>query len=296
MAQRATADDDEPLELTPDMEADEGPDDESEEGGEGEEEGDKPDDEGEEEAEPIGDEADEASPPAFEDEEPDDADNSVIRGLRERNKQLARENAQMRTAQSTPPPPAELPPEPTLADCDYDEDVFKAAIKAWEKTSREIEDGQAEYRRQAEQANREWQRDIENMNSRKAALALPDYDDSANTVAAVLTLPQQAVIVKAASDSAAFIYALGRSDSRLAELAKIEDPIKLAAAVARMEGGIKLVKKRRAPAPDRAASGSGRMPGGADKQLEKLEVEADRTGDRTALLAYKKKLKERAKK
>jgi hypothetical protein len=55
-----------------------------------------------------------------------------------------------------------------------------------------------------------------------------------------------------------------------------------------MEGGIKVVKKRKAPAPDKPLSGAGRMPGGPDKQLEKLEADAERTGDRTAVIAYRK--------
>jgi len=57
-----------------------------------------------------------------------------------------------------------------------------------------------------------------------------------------------------------------------------------------------VVKKRKAPAPDKPLSGAGRMPGGPDKQLEKLEADAERTGDRTAVIAYRKKLKERGKK
>ena len=44
------------------------------------------------------------------------------------------------------------------------------------------------------------------------------------------------------------------------------------------------------------AATDSRMPGGPDKQLEKLEADAERTGDRTAVIAYRKKLKERGKK
>jgi hypothetical protein len=34
------------------------------------------------------------------------------------------------------------------------------------------------------------------------------------------------------------------------------------------------------------------MPGGADKELEKLEKKAAATGDRTALIAYRKRIRE----
>jgi hypothetical protein len=101
---------------------------------------------------------------------------------------------------------------------------------------------------------------------------------------------QQAVIVKAAADPALFLYALGKSEAKRSELAKIQDPIKLAAAVARMEGAVK-VTTRKAPTPDRPLSGSSKMPGSADKEIERLEKKAAANGgDRSELIAYKAKL------
>jgi len=41
-------------------------------------------------------------------------------------------------------------------------------------------------------------------------------------------------------------------------------------------------------------TGSGKLPGSGDKQLEKLETEAERTGDRTAVIQYKQRAKKRA--
>lgn len=286
MAQRQPDDEeDDTLELTPDMVADEGPDDESEEGGEGEEEEpDKPDE---------GDEVE--GPPAFEDaaETGEEGDNAVIRRMRERVSELNRENAELRRAQ--PPPSMELPPKPTLAEVDYDEEEFETRLEAWNKRKRQIEDAETERASIAEQANREWQQDLQGYTRRVSELKLADFDDAAEIVKGSLTLPQQAVIVKAASDAPAFVYALAHSDARLAELAKIHDPIKLAAAIARMEGAVKVVRKRKAPAPDKPAAGIGRLPGSTDKQLSKLEEEANRTGDRTKLIAYRKKLKARSK-
>ena len=295
MAQRKPADDDEDdtLELTPDMETDDAPEDEPED-----EEGEPEGDEAKEGEEPPAEEGEEEGPPlvGFEDEadQPAEGDNTVIRALRERNKTLAREVQELRINRPAAPPP-ELPEKPTLADYDYDEEKFEVALTGWHKTKQRIDDAQTEQERLTQEANREWQRDMETYASKRDALNLPDFEDSAETVKNALSLPQQATIIKAAGDAAAFVYALGRSDARLAELAKIHDPIKLAAAVARMEGGIKVVKKRKAPAPDRPASGAGKMPGSVDKQLEKLEADADRTGNRTELLAYRKKLKARGK-
>jgi hypothetical protein len=124
---------------------------------------------------------------------------------------------------------------------------------------------------------------------------LDDRDDMIDTATSALDMVQQAVVVKAAADPALFLYALGKSEAKRAELAKIQDPIKLAAAVARMEGAVK-VTTRKAPAPDRPVSGTARMPGGADKEIERLEKKAAANGgDRSELIAYKAKLAAAAK-
>jgi hypothetical protein len=293
MARQAPADDDldETLELTADMEAEPGEDEPGEDEGEGEGEG-----EGEE---PPADEGEGETVIGFGDEDDGDdsgeADNTVIRRIRDRNKDLARENAELRRAAAQAAPKIELGPKPTLAQFDYDEDEYETALDAWKDRKARVETSEAEQTAQAEQANREWQGDLASFQAKRAALALDDFDEAIEPVKAVLSLAQQAVIVKAAQDSAAFSYALGRSDVRLAELAKIQDPIKFAAAVARMEGGIKVTKRRKAAQPDRPAKGSARLPGTPDKQLDKLEAEAERTGNRSAVIQYKKKMKLRTK-
>ena len=165
MAQRKRADDDQDdtLELTPDMEMDEPPEDEPGD--------DEPDDEG--------DEADGGEAPADDDRPPmkamragkpslalrDDQaaadDNAVIRRIRDRNRDLAKENAELRRAQAAQPPPIELGPKPTLADADYDEDRFEAELDAWKDRKARIDSVQAEQQAEAATANREWQRDLE---------------------------------------------------------------------------------------------------------------------------------------
>jgi len=287
MAQRKPAEDeDDTLELTPDMQVDEPPEDEPGEEGEDEPEG----EEGE------GEEAEDEGVPAFEEGEGEDegeTDNAVIRRMRERLKELDRENAELR--KQTPAPEMELGPKPTLDNCDYDEAEYERRLDSWKDRARQIADAKTEKDKEAEAAQREWEGDLRNYERQREELKLPDFETATGVIQAALTLAQQAVIVKAASRPAAFIYALSKSDARLTELAKIQDPIKMAAAIARMEGGVKVVKKRKAPAPDKPASGTGRMPGTTDKHLEKLEAEADHTGDRTQLIAYRKKLKKRGK-
>jgi hypothetical protein len=226
---------------------------------------------------------------AFEGEEPEaEPENSTVRqmrqALREKDKRIKE------LEQSSAPKPIEVGEKPTLASCDYDEDKFAEELEAFkdrESAAKRQSESQAEQNRRANEA---WQQDLSAFEQKKAALALDDRDDMIDTATSALDMVQQAVVVKAAADPALFLYALGKSEAKRAELAKIQDPIKLAAAVARMEGAVK-VTTRKAPAPDRPVSGTARMPGGADKEIERLEKKAAANGgDRSELIAYKAKL------
>jgi hypothetical protein len=224
-------------------------------------------------------------------EDDQEGDSSVIRQLRSELRETKR---QLRES-AKPEDKIDLGPKPTMAECGYDEEEYEKQLDAWKAKESAANAEKARQSEAQRQVQEEWQADVASFEAKKAKLNLPDIDDAQAAVESTLDLVQQAVMVKAANDPALFMYALSKSPAKMAELAKIKDPIKLGAAIARMEGGIKVVKKRKAPAPDRAQSGSGAMPIDSDKQLEKLEAEAEKTGDRTKLIAYKKKLKAKGK-
>jgi hypothetical protein len=240
--------------------------------------------EGEDDGDPVitfGDE----EPPAPEPEK----DSSTIRKLREiikdRDKRLAqyeRDNA---------PKQVDVGPKPTLAGCDYDEEAFEQQLDEWKERDRQSKQQQADQQKQAEQANAAWQRDLTSYQAKKASLGFADVEETEEVVTSALNQVQQAVLIKAAADPAQLIYALGKHDAKLGELAKITDPIKLAAEVARLEGTMKMVKRRQAPAPERVPSGTASTAGTTDKELARLEAEADKTGDRSKLAAYRASLK-----
>jgi hypothetical protein len=273
----AGPDDDEPLELTEELEPDE-----SEE---------QPDEENPE----VNDE-DEQPSVSFEGEEPaePEPENSVIRQIRAELKEERRRRIEAEKASA--PKPIEIGEKPTMASCEFDEERYEAELDAY-KERKAAADRQTETQaEQSRKANEAWQQDLAVFEGKKAGLEFEDRDEAIETVTA--SLPTQwhlPAIVKAAQDPALFLYALSKSPAKQAELFKIEDPIKLAAAVARMEGAVKVTKGRKAPEPDRPLTGSGRMPSGPDKELEKLEKKALTSGDRTELIAYKKRLADAAK-
>lgn len=217
--------------------------------------------------------------------EPDDkADSAVIRQMRAALREKDRELNQLRQQSQ---PKIEVGEKPTLAGCDYDEEAFEQKLDEWKERKRQTEASQTEAQKQAEAAQEQWGREVQAYQTKKAQLGAPDVDEAEEIVVGALDQIQRAVLIKATDDPARFMYALSKHKGKLAELAKIKDPVKLAAAMAKLEGVMKVVKRRKAPDPEKIASGSAATPG-ADKQLEKLEKEADRTGDRTKLIAYKK--------
>lgn len=227
---------------------------------------------------------------SFDGEEPEpEGDNSVIRAIRNELRETKRKLAEAEKASA--PKPVEIGEKPTLSGCEYDEDRYETELDAWKDRKSAAERQTQSQAEQSRKANEEWQADLAEFQTKKAGLQFEDRDEVIDTASLSLDVVQQAVIVKAAADPALFLYALGKSETKRAELAKIQDPIKLAAAVARMEGAVKVTRK--APAPDRAQRGSAAMPsGGADKELERLEKEAERNGnDRTKVIAYQRALK-----
>jgi hypothetical protein len=57
---------------------------------------------------------------------------------------------------------------------------------------------------------------------------------------------------------------------------------------------MKVTTRKASTTPETSVRGSGPAPGTGDQHLEKLEAEAAKTGDRTAVIAYKRKMREAA--
>lgn len=215
-------------------------------------------------------------------------DSSLIKHLRnqirERDKKLAE-------AGKTAPKPIEVGQKPDLwEDCEGDVDRYDRETDAWRERKVAAERQANEAGQSEQQANEAWQGELKRYNEGKATLGYADVDDAEATVTAALNTVQQAVMVKAANNPSKVMYALGKNPDRLTHLASISDPLKFAAEVARLEGQLKVIKKRKTAEPEKIERGSGSM-AKADKQLEKLEKDAEKSGDRTKVVAYKKKLK-----
>lgn len=204
---------------------------------------------------------------------------------REKEKRIRELEAKLN--QTTEKKPVTLGAKPKLEDFDYDADKFESALADWFERKRQA-DTEAQKLQQAEQAQKQaWQEKLEGYGKAKAELKVRDFEDAEAVAQELFNITQQGVVLQGADNPALVIYALGKNPKKAAELAKIEDPVKFAFAVAKLEKELKVTNRKAAPAPERMISSTGRVSGAVDSTLERLREEAARTGNMTKVIQYK---------
>jgi hypothetical protein len=205
---------------------------------------------------------------------------------REKEKRIRELEAKL-TQQSPERKPVVLGAKPKLEDHDYDAEKYEAALTDWFERKRQA-DTEAQQHQQAEQAQqRAWQEKLDGYGKAKAELRVRDFEDAEAVAQELFNITQQGVMLQGADNPALVIYALGKNPKKAAELAKIEDPVKFAFAVAKLEKELKVTNRKAAPAPERTISSTGRVSGSVDSTLERLREEAARTGNMTKVIRYK---------
>lgn len=177
---------------------------------------------------------------------------------------------------------------PTIEDCDYDTEEFEKKLTAWYDQKRSADEAAAKVKQAQEAEQAAWQEQLKQYGESKASLKVQDFEDAESAVLEAFNTTQQGIVVKGADNSALVVYALGKNPKKLKELAAITDPVKFSFAVARLELQVKQTKRTAPPPPERQVSGSGGKAGAIDNQLDRLRAEAEKTGDMTKLLAYKR--------
>ena len=229
-------------------------------------------------------------------------DTPLIKRMRERLRQEAREKREAkqeaeRLKKLVPQQTSERGPKPTLESCGWDEDAFERAVLEWNgKKSEETRRTEAA-REAALKAQEAWSNRVTNFQA-KAKEILPNFDSVAQEVADHFGDDDAGNTAKAIliyADDPRLIAALKNSPAKLAELVALKnDPTALAIAVGELKGKIKTMPRRAAPPPETVSKGGAPSNNTTDKELERLEREADRTGDRSAVIRYKRSLREKA--
>jgi hypothetical protein len=221
-----------------------------------------------------------------------------VRDLRKANREKERRirelEAKLQTSTQPEAKPVTLGAKPKLDDFDYDADRFEQALDDWHDRKRQHDIEMDKVRQAEQQQQQAWQERLDSYSRAKAELKVRDYDDAEAVAQETFNVTQQGVMIQGADNPALVIYALGKNPKKAAELAKITDPVKFAFAVAKLEKELKITNRKAATAPERVISGNARSSGSVDSNLDRLRAEAERTGDMTKVIAYKRQLREKA--
>ena len=187
-----------------------------------------------------------------------------------------------------------LGPKPTLESCEYDEGRVETALEAWKEQKAQA-DAQKRSEAEAQEAEaRAWQERLDGYNDGKAALAAKarDFNEAEDELKDAFSPLQQGALLHVAKDAPLLVYALGKNPKKAQELAAIKDQALFIAELVRLETTMKASSVKKAPKPEKRVAGGG-VPTSADQQLARLEAEADRTGDRTKVIQFKQRLKQK---
>jgi hypothetical protein len=214
-----------------------------------------------------------------------------VRDLRKKNREDQKRIRELeaRLAQQQAPQTSAAPgKKPELEDFDYDTTKYEASLADWFDKKRRYDDQLAQSKRQEEEAQEAWQNKLESYAQSRTSLKVKDFEDAESTVAEMLNVTQQGVVIQGAENPALVIYALGKNPKKAKELASIADPVKFAFAIAKLETQLKIANKKSAPPPEKIMSGTAPIRGAIDSNLERLRQDAERTGDYSKVVAYKK--------
>lgn len=209
------------------------------------------------------------------------------RSDREKAKRIKELEAKLQEREEKP----KLGPEPTLEDCDYDTDLFREKHREWVRASLAEEREQEKAREEQERAEQAWKAKLANYEQAKTTLGVKDYEDVEATVLETFNVTQQGIVIQGAENPALLAYALGKNPKRAKELASITDPIEFAFAVAKVEASLKVTGKGAPPPEKKLSSSVSGVSGAADNTLERLRAEAEKTGDYSKVIAYKRQKK-----
>lgn len=264
-------------------------------------EGEAPDDDTD--AEPVEDaesEDSDAVTVTIGDEEPDAEVEKApdwVRDLRKKERDGRKRIRELESKlQERAPHATQIGQKPTLESVDYDEGRFEAALTAWHDQKRQVDVRKQTEAQKAKDAQAAWTNRIAEYDDRKKALKVSDFDDAEIAVESEMSVTQQGIILQASENPEVVIYALGKHPAKMKELAAIADPIRFTAAVARLEGTLNVKPRAPKTRPEKRLSPNAGTGGGStDNTLEKLRAKADKSGDMSEVLAYKRKMRQAAK-
>lgn len=229
------------------------------------------------------------------DDEESEEDNSTIGHIRKANRQLDKDNRELKRRLAeleNPQKDNQLGKKPDLEDFDYDQDQYEIALIEWNDKRKTLEAEQEKQRELERLAKESWNQKVDRYVKAKIRVRNDDFELVESIVQEKLSTTQQNLILAASKTPEQDVFALGKSAKDLDRLAAIEDQAEFIYELGKLhaERGTKRMAKK-APKPETRVNGAAPKARGHEANLRKLEAEAKRTGDRTRIQQYKRKYK-----
>lgn len=220
--------------------------------------------------------------------------------LRKQNRELKKQLKERAAETATTPEAApELGQKPSLESCDFDAAVLETKLDDWYTTKAKVETAKAAKALVEQAESDKWNATVGKHNERVRELAarVPKAAEYVSDAELALSPTQKGMIVHTSPESHRLLAVLGKNPKLLEEVSSIKDPALFVRRVVEVE--MSLTGKKPRTAPERVLTGvstgeRGTAPG-VDAALERLETEADRTGDRSKIIKYRRELANKAK-
>lgn len=216
-----------------------------------------------------------------------DDDSALVKKLRREIKNRDKKLKEYER-ETTSQVPMENLKKPELSEYEYDEDKYDEALKTYYKAvAKQEQEKEALTKRQETLRN--------NYVERRDALKnkFDDVEEAEANVLDALSETQQQILLEGADDPGLLMYAIGKNSQRAEALAKINDPIKFAFAIAKLEGKVSVRTKGKSPKTkaEGRVSGDVSTANSSKGDLDRLLEEAQSTGNYTKVASYMKRNK-----
>jgi hypothetical protein len=223
---------------------------------------------------------------------------SWVRELRKQNRELKAKLSKFESGEQKPGETRipELPKKPKLEDFDYDTEAYETANDSWYEKKREIDAHKAKIEANQKEHEAEWRERLDGYNKAKSNLKVKDFDEAEDVVLSSFDADKQGILLRGSDNPALIVYALGKNPKKASELSKITNLVKFAWEAGKLEGKMSVSKGGRKPATEpekQLKGGGGKTPTSKDGTLDRLRKEAEKTGDLSKVIAYKRSLRQK---
>jgi hypothetical protein len=219
-----------------------------------------------------------------------------VKDLRKQNRDKNKEIRDLKTKLetfTTASKEVELGKKPNVDDYEYGDVRFEKDLTDWIERKRVIDEKAAANKKQDELQAKEWQDELDTYKEKTKSLNVKNFEEIEDNVKDILSITQQSIVIQACNSPEKVMFALGTNPEIAKKLASITNPVKFAGEIVRLESKMKVEKRRASTSPEKVVTSTSGSASLSANKLAKLEAEADKTGDRSKLVAYKRTLMEK---